>query len=393
MGIGFGIVGLGMIADFHARALHAATGATLVACASRSAAKEQEFAARHGCAGYHDLQQFLRHPGLEVVAIATPSGAHLEPALAAIEAGKHLIVEKPLEVTGERCARLLEAAARRGVVVAGIFPSRFLEVSRLIKQAIDGGRLGRVVLGDAYIKWFRNQQYYDEGGWHGTRRLDGGGALMNQSIHAIDLLQWFMGPVERVLGASATLGHRDIEVEDTAAAVVQFANGALGTIEGQHRGLSRVSQAGRDLRHRRQRGVGAGPAGDLDLRRGTGGGRRHPHRVGPGGGQWRRRLQPGGHRHRGPSGAVRGSGAGAGRRPLTRHRRCRSMQGGAPDPGDLRECGPRPAGGTDAGRLPLTRAERELPPAPESPGVSRGLIVRHIAVETRGTSFDATRGY
>ena len=232
MGIGFGIVGLGMIADFHARALHAATGATLVACASRSAAKEQEFAARHGCAGYHDLQQFLRHPGLEVVAIATPSGAHLEPALAAIEAGKHLIVEKPLEVTGERCARLLEAAARRGVVVAGIFPSRFLEVSRLIKQAIDGGRLGRVVLGDAYIKWFRNQQYYDEGGWHGTRRLDGGGALMNQSIHAIDLLQWFMGPVERVLGASATLGHRDIEVEDTAAAVVQFANGALGTIEG-----------------------------------------------------------------------------------------------------------------------------------------------------------------
>ena len=232
MSIGFGIVGLGMIADFHARALQAATGAELVACASRSGTKALQFAAKYGCGGYQDLQEFLRHPGLEVVSICTPSGAHLEPALAAIQAGKHLIVEKPLEVTRERCARLLEAADRRGVVVAGIFPSRFLEVSQLIKGAIDAGRLGRMVLGDAYIKWYRTQQYYDAGGWHGTRQLDGGGALMNQSIHAIDLLQWFMGPVAQVVSVTATLGHRDIEVEDTAAAVVKFANGALGTIEG-----------------------------------------------------------------------------------------------------------------------------------------------------------------
>ena len=232
MSVGFGVVGLGMIADFHARALHAAAGAELVACASRSAAEAAQFGARHGCAAYHDLAAFLRHPGLQVVSICTPSGAHLEPALTAVEAGKHLIVEKPLEVTRERCARLLEAADRRGVAVAGIFPSRFLEVSRLIKDAVDAGRLGRVVLGDAYVKWYRTQQYYDEGGWHGTRRLDGGGALMNQSIHAIDLLQWFMGPAARVISATATLGHHGIEVEDTAAAVVQFANGALGTIEG-----------------------------------------------------------------------------------------------------------------------------------------------------------------
>ena len=221
-----------MIADFHARALHAASGAELVACASRTSRKAAEFGVRHGCAAYHDMAAFLRHPGLEVVSICTPSGAHLEPALAAIEAGRHLIVEKPLEVTRERCARLLEAADRRGVTVAGIFPSRFLAVSRLIKEAIDGGRLGRVVLGDAYVKWYRTQQYYDEGGWHGTWRLDGGGALMNQSIHAIDLLQWFMGPAARVTSAVATLGHRGIEVEDTAAAVVQFEGGALGTIEG-----------------------------------------------------------------------------------------------------------------------------------------------------------------
>ena len=232
MSIGFGVVGLGMIADFHARALHAAGGAELVACASRSDARAAEFGARHGCAAYGDMTAFLRHPGLQVVSICSPSGAHLEPALAAIDAGKHLIVEKPLEVTRQRCARLLEAADRRGATVAGIFPSRFLTVSRLIKEAIDGGRLGRLVLGDAYIKWYRTQQYYDEGGWHGTVRLDGGGALMNQSIHAIDLLQWFMGPVARVLSATATLGHAGIEVEDTGAAVVQFAGGALGTIEG-----------------------------------------------------------------------------------------------------------------------------------------------------------------
>ena len=232
MSVGFGVVGLGMIADFHARALHAAVGAQLVACASRSDARAAQFGARHGCAGYHDMAEFLRHPGLQVVSVCTPSGAHLEPALAAIDAGKHLIVEKPLEVTRERCARLLEAADRRGVTVAGIFPSRFLAVSRLIKEAIEGGRLGRIVLGDAYVKWHRTQQYYDEGGWHGTVRLDGGGALMNQSIHAIDLLQWFMGPAERVISATATLGHAGIEVEDTGAAVVQFAGGALGTIEG-----------------------------------------------------------------------------------------------------------------------------------------------------------------
>ncbi len=230
--IRFGVVGLGMIADFHARALHAAGGAELVACASRSAARAAQFGARHGCAAYGDMTEFLRHPGLQAVSICSPSGAHLEPALAAIDAGKDLIVEKPLEVTRERCTRLLEAADRRGVTVAGIFPSRFLPVSRLIKEAVDAGRLARLVLGNAYVKWHRTQQYYDDGGWHGTRRLDGGGALMNQSIHAIDLLQWFMGPAARVISATATLGHHGIEVEDTGAAVVQFAGGALGTIEG-----------------------------------------------------------------------------------------------------------------------------------------------------------------
>jgi UDP-N-acetyl-2-amino-2-deoxyglucuronate dehydrogenase len=232
MSYGFGIVGLGLIADIQAQALAAAAGAELVACLSRSQSKADESGRRFGCSGFSEMADFLSQDGLDVVSICTPSGAHLEPALAAIDAGKHVIIEKPLEVTRERCDQILEAAARAGVVVAGIFPSRFLEVSRLMKEAISDGRLGRVVLGDAHIKWHRTQAYYDDGGWHGTRQLDGGGALMNQSIHAIDLLQWFMGPVETVLAATAILGHAGIEVEDTAVAALRFASGALGTIEG-----------------------------------------------------------------------------------------------------------------------------------------------------------------
>ena len=143
-----------------------------------------------------------------------------------------MVVEKPLEVTLERCDRMIEAAARKGVQLAGIFPSRFHEVARVTRQAVDAGRLGRLTLANAYVKWYRSQEYYDEGGWKGTQRYDGGGALMNQSIHAIDLLQWLAGPVESVQALTATLAHQRIEVEDTAVALLRFANGALGTIEG-----------------------------------------------------------------------------------------------------------------------------------------------------------------
>ena len=232
MSTGIGIVGLGMIADFHAKAIAATQAGEVVAGCSRDQAKAEQFAGTHGGSGYTDYAQFLRHPGLEIVSICTPSGTHMEPALEAIEAGKHLIIEKPLEISKARYERILEAADRQGVTVAGVFQSRFFDVSRKIKQAIDAGRLGRLVLGDAYVKWFRTQQYYDGGGWHGTWKLDGGGALMNQSIHAVDLLLWFMGPVARIQAVSATLGHTGIEVEDTAVAALTFRNGALGVIEG-----------------------------------------------------------------------------------------------------------------------------------------------------------------
>jgi predicted dehydrogenase len=166
-----------------------------------------------------------------VVTVSTPSGAHLEPAVAAARAGKHVIVEKPLETTLRRCDRIIAECERAGVTLATIFPSRFHDSSVEMKRAIDQRRFGRLTVGDAICKWHRTQAYYDRGAWRGTWRLDGGGALMNQAIHSVDLLCWFMGPVVEVRGRTALLAHQRIAVEDVALATVEFANGAVGVIE------------------------------------------------------------------------------------------------------------------------------------------------------------------
>ena len=228
----FGIIGTGMIADFHARAIAEIPGARLAACFSLYEKDARAFAARHGCTAYADLAEFLAHPGLDTVTICTPSGVHLEPALQAAAAGKHVIVEKPLEITEARCDAMIDACEREGVTLAGIFPSRFHEAPRAIKAAADAGRFGRLTMGNAYVKWWREPSYYAAGGWKGTRAMDGGGALMNQSIHAIDLLLWIMGPWSEVRAMTATLGHQGIEVEDCASAAIRFENGALGAIQG-----------------------------------------------------------------------------------------------------------------------------------------------------------------
>lgn len=231
MTYGFGIVGCGMIANFHARAIADTRGAKLVACFDSIPESADRLAAATGCRAYHKLDQMLADPRVHVVTIATPSGAHLEPAVAAARAGKHVIVEKPLEITLKRCDRIIEACQRHGVKLATIFPSRFHSSSLEIKRAIDADRFGRLTLGDAYVKWYRTQQYYDSGAWRGTWELDGGGALMNQAVHSVDLLTWFMGPVDQITAHSSTLAHQRIAVEDVAVASLRFANGALGTIE------------------------------------------------------------------------------------------------------------------------------------------------------------------
>jgi predicted dehydrogenase len=151
--------------------------------------------------------------------------------VAAAKAGKHVVVEKPLEITAERCDRIIAACAENRVKLCTIFPSRFADANRTLKAAVDAGRFGRMTLGETTCKWWRSQAYYDEGGWKGTQALDGGGALMNQAIHNVDLLLWLMGPATRVCGFTAMLAHERIEVEDTAVACLQFANGALGVIQ------------------------------------------------------------------------------------------------------------------------------------------------------------------
>lgn len=231
MSKGFGIIGCGMIAGFHAKAISDIEGAEVVACFDTFADSADRFAKENNCKAYHDLNDMLADDSVQVVTICTPSGAHLDPAVAAAEAGKHIIVEKPLEITLDRCDKIIAACEKAGVVCSTIFPSRFHDSSRLMKQAIEGGRFGKLTIGDAYVKWFRTQEYYDSGQWRGTWALDGGGALMNQAIHSVDLLTWLMGPVKEISARTSTLAHERIEVEDVAIATLEFENGALGVIE------------------------------------------------------------------------------------------------------------------------------------------------------------------
>src|SRR5205807_7378333 len=150
------------------------------------------------CDTYTSLEPVLARNDIQVVIVTTPSGAHLEPAVAAAQAGKHVVVEKPLEISSERCDRIIEACERARVQLCTIFPSRFGDANVELKKAVEAGRFGRLTLGETTCKWWRSQAYYDEGGWKGTQALDGGGALMNQAIHNVDLLQWLMGPVTHV---------------------------------------------------------------------------------------------------------------------------------------------------------------------------------------------------
>ena len=184
-GIGFGVVGCGMISDFHAKALAAMAGAKLVACFDAVPAAAERFGSANGCTVYSDLSAMLRDPAVKIVTICTPSGAHLEPAVKAAQHGVHVLVEKPLEVTLERCDAIIDACDAAGVKLGTILPTRFHESSRHLKMAVDQGRFGTVALAGAYVKWWRDQEYYDSGAWRGTWAMDGGGALMNQAIHTV----------------------------------------------------------------------------------------------------------------------------------------------------------------------------------------------------------------
>ncbi|MBK1831650.1 Gfo/Idh/MocA family oxidoreductase [Verrucomicrobiaceae bacterium R5-34] len=227
----FGIIGAGMIGRFHAKAITDMDGGSLHSVFDLNQERAEALASDFGAKAYSDMDAFLADSDLEIVTVGTPSGAHLDPTLAALNAGKHAIVEKPLEVTLERIDQLIAAAKENGKTLAAVLNRRFHPGMKAFKKAADEGRFGTLASASAYIKWYRDQAYYDSAGWRGTWALDGGGALMNQSIHTVDALIHLAGPVKSVQANTVCLAHERIEVEDHCVAVLEFENGARGVIE------------------------------------------------------------------------------------------------------------------------------------------------------------------
>jgi UDP-N-acetyl-2-amino-2-deoxyglucuronate dehydrogenase len=224
----FGLVGAGAISTQHAEAMGAVEGARLVAIASASAERARAAAERWGVAWEPDYAGLLARDDIDAVAICTPSGLHAEQAIAAVRAGKHVLIEKPLALSVAEADAVVEEARRQGRVAGMISQRRMEPVMQRLHQAVAAGSLGRLALIVAEGLYSRPQSYYDSAPWRGTRSLDGG-VLMNQGIHMVDLVRWMGGPVESVTGQVATLGH-EMEAEDTATVTIRFANGTLGEI-------------------------------------------------------------------------------------------------------------------------------------------------------------------
>ena len=225
-----GILGGGGISETHARAAAAVPDLRVVAVCGRDAGRVEALAARHGAVPFTDRHAFLRHRPMEIVAIGTPSGVHADDVEAAAGQGLHVLCEKPLDVSTARIDRMLEAVARAGVTLGVFFQDRSTPDLMDVKDALVSGRLGRPILADARVKWYRPPEYYAQSLWRGTWALDGGGALMNQGVHTVDLLLWLLGDVRRVYARTLAALHA-IEVEDTAVAVLEFASGAVATLE------------------------------------------------------------------------------------------------------------------------------------------------------------------
>lgn len=229
--LGYGIIGCGVIAPWHADSVRGIPNVKLVAVSDESEQKAKSMAEKYGVEYYTNYNKMLERDDIDLVSICTPSGFHMQAAVAAATAGKHIMCEKPLEITLEKCDTIIDACQINKVKLGVIFQRRTWEVNKKIKEAIDSGKLGKMILGDAYLKYYRNQEYYDSAGWRGTWDIDGGGCLMNQGVHGIDLIQWLMGPVESVYAYAETMA-RKIEVEDTAIALLRYKNGAIGVIQG-----------------------------------------------------------------------------------------------------------------------------------------------------------------
>lgn len=226
-----GIVGAGVIGALHAEAVAALNDVELLAVMDTDRGRAEKFAEKYDATAYSELDAFLREAAVDIVSICTPSGLHRDTALAAAKAGKHLLVEKPLEVTTSRANEIREACKRARVRLGGVFQTRFHPAAQWLKRAVGEGWFGRISLVSAEVKWYRSQEYYEKSGWRGTWKLDGGGALMNQSIHVVDMLLWLFGFPKGIHAEAALRTHDGLEVEDTIVAALRFCSGVLGTIQ------------------------------------------------------------------------------------------------------------------------------------------------------------------
>lgn len=229
--IGFAIVGCGTIADWHAKATQASEHGVLVGAYDVNPEKTKEFCEKYGIRPFESMEQLLASDEVDAVCLCTPSGYHIDGAIATIRAGKHILIEKPLALHVEDCERILQEAKAYGVTAGVVSQHRFTPAMETLRQLIESEKLGKIVSVELDMKYYRDQTYYDSGDWRGTWALDGGGALMNQGIHGIDTMLCLLGNVKSVYGMARTLA-RKIEVEDTSVAVLEFENGALGTMQG-----------------------------------------------------------------------------------------------------------------------------------------------------------------
>ena len=229
--LGFGIIGCGMISRWHAEAIVAIDDAYLVGVADASQSRAIDFASKYCCTAFQSPDALIASDDVDVVCICVPSGLHAEYAVKVASFGKHFVVEKPLAITREQLGAIIEACEKNHVKGCVISQLRFAPDVQKAKKAIEDGLIGRIVFADLTMKYHRSEKYYATSPWRGTKAMDGGGALMNQGIHGIDLLQYLAGPISSVCGVCKTLVH-SIEVEDTASLTVEFANGAVGTVTG-----------------------------------------------------------------------------------------------------------------------------------------------------------------
>ena len=229
MTVRFGLIGCGRVAPRHAQSLIQLSDTQLVAVADIREDRARRFSAEYGAQAYTDYDNMLARPDIDAVTVCVPSGLHAQVAIDVLQAGKHVLVEKPIALNLADADRMIATAREAGLTLGVVLQNRYNSPVQQVRTLVDQGRLGKLYLGSVCVRWYRPQSYYEDG-WHGTLSMDGG-ALMNQSIHHLDALQWFMGPVASVYAYTATLAHT-MESEDVGVAVVRFRSGALATVEG-----------------------------------------------------------------------------------------------------------------------------------------------------------------